>query len=239
MIRVVLFLLFLLWAVRTPYAYRDSVRERVLSNDPDPLFKKENQEIGQSFLKATGQNKPGDERRNQATADLALLRAQQLQFHDAEQLYKVILVEYRKATTCDDYVVQIKLKLATTLIAQEKFDEAISLYRQVLTHDKDRLPMNSGMLARDYNNLGLALYLKASSKDRGKERTDLLDSANDFYQQALQIVQGAKQSEQTKAVILYNQHLALRDANNLTGAALAKTEANLIEKTFGRQSQLP
>ncbi len=239
MIKVVLFLLLLLWAVKAPYPYRDSVRTDVMSKNPEVILAKENGEIVNNFLQATSQMKPGDQRRNQAIAALALVRSQQLQINDAERLYRVILAENKSKSDPDDYLAQIKMKLAASLLDEARFDEAIFYYREVLAKDQERVPKNSTFLARDYNNLGLASYLKASSKDRGQERTQLLNSANDFYKQALTLCQSPKTKNQTKAVILYNQHLAMRDLTDLTAANLAKTEADAIDETFGRASKLP
>ena len=94
-------------------------------------------------------------------------------------------------------------------------------------------------IARDENNLGLNTYLLASSKDLGQARTYWLKESIKHYQQSLQIYRTNANSQRAIAVVLYNQHLTLRDLGDERAARLAKNGSDKIESKLGRSIKAP
>jgi tetratricopeptide (TPR) repeat protein len=213
MIRLALFIVFFLWVVRAPFAYRDSIRDSVLNRSPEIYLPKQEREKSQAFIYASQHYKPGDPKRIKAISDLALVRWQQLLFDDAEKLYTMLLNENKTASGFNQKQEEAMLHIATLLDVGCKFDQAILAYMEILDYDKKYFPIGDVHIARDYNNLGLSTYLKALSKQKGVERTRLLKQASDFYKQALQIYRRLPQAQQAIAVVLCNEQLASRDLN--------------------------
>ncbi len=238
-IKLILFLLFFLWVIKAPSTYRESIRAKVTNSDPAILLRAENQKTIADLVKACQLYKPGDQRRTEATCDLASIRAQQLNFVDAESLYRAALSEHKTSSGYDQYFTELMLNLATILTEQQKIYEASSYYGKVHAYDKKFLDKTDPRIARDYNNIGLNTYLDALSKDRGPERTELLKESNYSYDQALQIYRTRPKMERAIAVVLYNQHLALRDMGDETAARLVKAESEKIESKLGRTVKAP
>lgn len=238
-IKLALFVLFLLWVIKAPSSYRDSIRDKVLNSDPKVILKDEDSKAVATLVKACQLYKVGDPRRAQASADLASIRAQQLNFADAEKLYTAALYEHGIRPGFDESLTRLMIDYASVLTEQQKLDQASSYYSKILAHDTTYLDKTDIRIARDYNNLGLNSYLEALSTDRGPERTDLLKEADYRYKQALQIYRTHPKMERAIAVVLYNDHLALRDLDDWSGARLAKAESDKIESKLGRIIKAP
>jgi hypothetical protein len=229
MIRFACFLLFFLWVVRAPYAYRDSIRTSVLNKLPEVYLPNQERERSQAFIYATENYKAGDRRRTKAVTDLALIRWQQNLLADADRLYRAVLNETQAPAGANREWKETMLHLAALSNAQERFDQATWYYVQILNYDKKYLPKNDACIGLDNNNLGLSTYLKALSKNRGEERTKLLKQADDYYKQALQIYRTQPNTQQEVAVVLYNEHLALRDLGDWEDSKSAMLQATAID----------
>jgi tetratricopeptide (TPR) repeat protein len=238
-IKYVLFILFFLWVIKAPSAYRDSIRAKVFNSDPAISLNNEDQKAVAELVKVCKMYKVGDLRRTQAISDLALIRNQQLNFIDAESLCRTALSEHKTKPGFDAYQTELMLDLATILTEEQKLDQAAYYYTEVLNYDTKYLDKTDIHIARDENNLGLNAYLLASSKEVGDPRTELLKKSIEHYKKSLQIYRPHAASERAIAVILYNQHLALRDIGDFTAAQLAKDESDKIESKLGRAVKAP
>lgn len=102
------------------------------------------------------------------------------------------------------------LALAGVYQAQGSHMESISCYKTILEYDMARLDKKDPIIARDFNNLGVAYYLAANTKkDLGKRR-ELFDVSVKMYTAASAI------AEQSKAPFLvstvrHNGQLTFRD----------------------------
>jgi tetratricopeptide (TPR) repeat protein len=239
LIKLVLFSLFFIWVIQQPTAYRESVRASVQNSDPTVIRNKEEPGIVSTFVNACKVYKAGDLRRTKSIGELASLRLEQLDFEGAESLFHAALVEHRANAGFDEYYTELMLNLAEVFTVEQKLYEAQYQYSEVLAYDKKFLDKTDGRLARDYNNLALNNYLLALKTVRSPLKTQFLNQANDYYKQALAIYRSKPKTEHAVAVVLYNQHLALRDLDDRKGARLAKAESDKIEATFHRPIKAP
>lgn len=237
-IRLVLFALFFSWVVRAPFAYRDSVAQAAAKDNPELRLASSAAHQERTFL--AGIKLPiGDKRRLEAISGLALVRWRQMNFIDAENLYKLAITENKNNKTYNQTLVNDTLSLAGVYRDQMKFADARTCYLSVLNHDRKFLTGQDPRIARDLSNLGVNQYAEAGSKDRGEERTKLLRQANSYLEQALQIYAKFPQDGQHRSIALSNQCLVLRDLNEFQRAQSVKDKVDAVELAAKRSCKLP
>src|SRR6516225_7912304 len=109
-IRLVLLAVFFAWVVRAPLDYRTDLMAAAAKDNVELRLTNREADAQKAFL--TGIKLPiGDKRRLRAISDLALVRWRQLKFKDAENLYRLAVIENKKSQSYDPVFVENMLNL--------------------------------------------------------------------------------------------------------------------------------
>jgi tetratricopeptide (TPR) repeat protein len=182
---------------------------------------------------------PGDQHRQEAISNLALVRWRQLNLSNSESLSRLALAENKPSKSYDRVLVNNMITLAGIYRDQSKFTEAKESYLTVLEYDRRFLTASDPFIGRDLSNLGVNQYIEASSKDRGSERTRLMQQANDYLDQALKLFNKNPKNPQRTSIALSNQYLVLRDLGEAEKAASVKAQADALDAACHRLCKLP
>ena len=102
------------------------------------------------------------------------------------------------------------LGLAGVYQAQGSHLHAVSAYKSIFEYDMRRLEHSDQVLARDFNNLGVAYYLAANTKNDTREAEKLYDNSKKMYQAALALAD-VKTAPFLVSTIKHNRTLTVRD----------------------------
>ena len=245
-IRIVLLALFFIYVVRAPMSYRASVMEAMAKDNPDVRLTKQESQCTREFQNAL-KLPVGDPRRLNAFTNLASARWGQLKYQDAENLYRLSIIETKPDTNYDQRLVDNMIHLAAVYRDQGKFAEARASYASALDYDQKHLTASDPRIGRDLSNMGLNYYIEASTKDRvdassknkKDERTTLMRQANNYFERALRVYGDKSENEQRASITLYNQYLVLRDLGEFERSKKCKAKADGLDSSFNRLCKLP
>ncbi len=235
LIRLLLLVVFFLWALLLPLPRRLFLQEQMPNNSRVTQLGKE-EFLCLRAMTVTDKLSINDPERLKALFNLARLRHEQLRFVDAQRIYKQI-IEARTTSAkrnYDETYVEALLNLASALREANDLNQAQSCYESALLYDQTFLSANDSKIARDLNNLGINWYLKASSQvDRPKSRI-FMTKANTLLEDASKIYALNRSSEQSLANTLATQYIVLRDLGDLKKAKQVQERALTIERKFKR-----
>jgi hypothetical protein len=240
LIRLLLLVVFFLWALLLPLPHRLFLREQMPNSSRVTQLAKE-EFLCLRAITVTDKLSINDHERLTALFDLARLRYQQLRFADAERIYKQIIEARTRLAKrrYDEKYIQAMLNLAAILRAENSLNQAQSCYESVLLYDQTFLSANDSKVARDLNNLGINWYLKASSQvDHPKQRI-FMTKANTLLEDASKIYALNLSSEQGLANTLATQYIVLKDLGELKKAKQVQKRALIIERKFKRLCLAP
>ncbi|PWU02136.1 MAG: hypothetical protein C5B53_02050 [Candidatus Melainabacteria bacterium] len=244
-IRIVLLALFFAYVVRAPMDFRTKVLEASIRDNPELRLLRRQSDCERGFLEAV-KLPVGDKLRQQAISDLALVRWRQLKFQDAENLYRLALIENKPSKDYDQALLSNMLKLAAVYRDESKFAEARSVYLATLAYDQKFLSKSDTRIGRDLSNLGINYYIEACSKDRvdpaskmKDERTSLMLKAKNYLDQSLKFFGDTPENQQLASIALSNRCLVLRDLGEGEAAKIDKSRANRLDNAEQRLCKLP
>jgi tetratricopeptide (TPR) repeat protein len=169
---------------------------------------------------------------------------------EAENLYGKLCDFYKKHRNQAEYDqkwVNVTLKLAGLLRDTDRLNPSQALYEEILKYDQEQSrqvqsskTIGQERLARDYDNLGVNLYLFGQAQPIKQDRENLWRRSKDCFEHALELARshfGA--NSQYEANILSNQYLVLRDLGLEHEANLAKRRSDKIAALVQRPCLAP
>lgn len=121
-----------------------------------------------------------------------------------------------------------------------QIEAAIVVYQSVLDHDKQYLKADDPIIARDLNNLAMALYIKGSGFEEKDKRYQEFAKAESYLKQGLDIIKKNNIEKSTKASSIYwNLYLVVRDQDKIQEAENYRTIAQAIDKSMNRVCREP
>lgn len=121
-----------------------------------------------------------------------------------------------------------------------QIEAAIVVYQSVLDHGKQYLKADDPLLARDLNNLAMALYMRGSSFEEKEKRNQEFAKAESYLKQGLEILKKNNIEKSTKASSIYwNLYLVVRDQDKIEEAEGYRSTAQAIDKSMNRVCREP
>jgi len=102
------------------------------------------------------------------------------------------------------------LNLAGVYQAQGSQMHALNCYQSIFDYNIRRLEQSDPVVARDFNNLGVAYYLAANTEKDTREREKLYDASKKMYKAALAVAD-VKKAPFLVSTIKHNFTLTTRD----------------------------
>ena len=146
-------------------------------------------------------------------SDLSPSQLQWLQ-GDTAAASKLLTRQWEESTIRDDKTFDSPAnELAGLYIAQGSFAQSIDCYERILERDKTNYGQKSEVVARDLNNLGVVLYLFASSAQDKDVAKRFFDEAQFNFNHSIKALRAIGKGKESAAIdtVWINQSFILRD----------------------------
>lgn len=178
--------------------------------------------------------------------EYALTLWEKRSFHPAKDLLKEVADERLgrlKKDVYDTKWVNSMLNLAGVYRDLNDWDNTKKAHNAILTYDNQMStldPKYKWTIARDYNNLGLILYMEACGKEKDEQRSQIMRQATKELDKALTLWRETKGADSvSEANTLWNLYLVERDLGMKKEAAQTKLKAQAMDKKAGHKAYSP
>lgn len=177
---------------------------------------------------------------------LALLYWEHKDFLEAVQMFQDIATKRTVTISSDQYDkkwVNSQLQLAGIYRDIGNWNAAKIAYKAVLGYDQSKAakdPQYQSSIARDFNNLGLILYMEACGQEKEADRNKLMKESSQNLEKALTLWQKAKgENSFSEGNTLWNLYLVQRDLGLKNESEKTKLKAMSIDDKANRKVKAP
>jgi len=239
LIRILIGIALFMWVLMAPLPYRLSLMQSAGMQTHDAEIAKQ-EFFARKAVDKTAKLPLSDRNRKDALRQYAKVEWQKQNYSEATRVYRALLANSKPtAEHHDEEFSQDEIAMANLMRDQNDFANARSYFQSALTYDTNTLAKEDPRLARDLNNLGLQVYIEATSKDDKAEREKLMKESNHYFEQAIAMYAKDPKLENALAIVLDNQYLVLRDLGDRDGALAVKAKSEAIEKKIPRLCKAP